>query len=52
MAAVHKQWIDEMLGAFGDNDVAIFLRQLNRVNGASATDTRNLEGQFNEYERI
>lgn len=52
MAAVHKQWIDEMLGALGDNDVATFLRQLNRVNGASATDTRNLEGQFNEYERI
>ncbi len=52
MAAVHKQWIDEMLGALGDDDVAALLRHLGRVNGAADTNTRNLEGKFHEYERL
>lgn len=52
MAAVHKQWIDEMLGTLGDNDVAALLRQLDRVNGAADIGTHNLEGDSHEYERI
>jgi len=30
MAAVQKQWIDEIQGVMGDKDVAALLRQLDR----------------------
>lgn len=52
MAAVHKQWIDEMLGPLGDKDVAALMRHLDRVNGAADTEIRNQEGQSHEYERL
>ncbi len=51
MAAVHKQWIDEMLGTLGDDEVVPLLRHLDRVNGSMDTNTHNQEGDFHEYER-
>ena len=52
MAAVHKLWIDEMLGTLGEDEVAALLRHLDRVDGSADTDTRNQEGHFHEYERL
>jgi len=51
MAAVHKQWIDEMLGTLGDDEVVALMRHLDRVNGSVDTSTHNQEGDFHEYER-